>query len=104
MKNIDWKSLPFGYMKTNVNVRSYFKDGKWSKIEKTDSEFIQMHIAASGLHYGQQAFEGMKAFRGADGSIRLFRWEENAKRLQRSAKGIFMQDAFSLQDFCKMNL
>jgi branched-chain amino acid aminotransferase len=51
-----------------------------------------MHIAASGLHYGQQAFEGMKAFRGADGSIRLFRWEENAKRLQRSAKGIFMQE------------
>jgi len=92
MNNIDWKNLPFGYTKTKVNVRSNFRNGEWSKLEKTDSEYIQVHIAATGLHYGQQAFEGMKAFRGADGSIRLFRWEENAQRLQRSAKGIFMQE------------
>jgi branched-chain amino acid aminotransferase len=92
MNNIDWKNLPFGYTKTKVNVRSNFRNGEWSKLEKTDSEYIQVHIAATGLHYGQQAFEGMKAFRGADGTIRLFRWEENAQRFQRSAKGIFMQE------------
>ncbi len=90
--NIDWKNLPFGYMKTDVNVRAYFRDGEWTDIEVTDSEYIPIHIAATGLHYGQQAFEGMKAFRGKNGDIRLFRWQENAARLRRSAQGIFMAE------------
>jgi branched-chain amino acid aminotransferase len=47
-------------------------------------------MAATSLHYGQQAFEGLKAYCGKDGKIRLFRWIENAKRLQSSAQGLFM--------------
>jgi branched-chain amino acid aminotransferase len=90
--NIDWKNLPFGYMKTDVNVRAYFKNGQWSDIEITDSEHVSVHIAATGLHYGQEAFEGMKAYRGKNGDIRLFRWQENAARLQRSAQGIYMAE------------
>jgi branched-chain amino acid aminotransferase len=49
-----------------------------------------LHIAATGLHYGQEAFEGMKAYMGKDGKIRIFRWEENAKRFYLSAQGILM--------------
>ncbi len=49
-----------------------------------------MHMAATCLHYGQEAFEGMKAFRGVDGKIRLFRPYENAKRMYRTAEGIMM--------------
>jgi branched-chain amino acid aminotransferase len=45
-------------------------------------------MAATGLHYGQESFEGMKAYMGKDGRIRLFRWQENALRMQRSAMGI----------------
>ena len=77
MKNIDWKNLSFGYMKTDYNVRCYFRNGEWGKLELTSDEYIPMHMAASCLHYGQEAFEGMKAFRGKDGKVRLFRWEEN---------------------------
>ena len=90
MTQIEWSSLPFGYQKTNYNVRSYFRNGEWGKLESTDSEFVSIHMAASGLHYGQEAFEGLKAYMGKDGKIRLFRWEENAKRMQESAKGIMM--------------
>jgi branched-chain amino acid aminotransferase len=90
--NIDWKTLPFGYYPTDYNVRSTFKEGKWSDLEVTDSEFIPVHMAATGLHYGQEAFEGMKAYRGADGKVRLFRWNENAKRMRRSAQGILMAE------------
>ena len=75
MSTIDWKSLPFGYFKTDYNVRSTWKDGKWSKLEITDSEYINMHMAATCLHYGQEAFEGLKAFTGADGKIRIFRMD-----------------------------
>lgn len=90
MENIDWGSLPFGYFKTDYNVRCYHRNGKWGELEISSSEYINMHIAATCLHYGQEAFEGMKAFRGKDGKVRIFRWEENCKRMQRSAEGICM--------------
>ena len=92
MENIDWKSLPFGYFKTDYNVRSYWKNGEWGDLEISSSEYINIHIAATCLHYGQEAFEGMKAFRGKDGKIRIFRWKENAKRFRRSAAGIMMAE------------
>lgn len=93
MKNIDfdWRNLPFSYIPTDYNVRCTFKDGKWGEIQVSNSEYIPMHIAASSLHYGQEIFEGLKAFRGKDGKIRIFRMDENAKRFIRSAEGIKME-------------
>lgn len=98
MENFDWKSLPFGYVKTDYNIRCFYKNGEWGELEVSTSEFIDIHIAATGLHYGQEAFEGLKAYTGKDGKIRLFRWEENAKRMLRSAAGIKMA-AFPIEKF-----
>lgn len=89
--DIDWANLSFGYRKTNYNVRCTYRDGKWGEIEVSDSEYLNIHIAATALHYGQEIFEGMKAFRGKDGKIRVFRLEENGKRIRRSAEGILME-------------
>lgn len=100
-ENIDWKSLPFGYLKTDYNVRCTYSNGEWGPIEVSDSEYIPMHIAAACLHYGQEAFEGLKAFRGVDGKIRVFRMDENALRFQRSAEGIEMQP-LPTEIFCEM--
>ncbi|MFP4620891.1 MAG: branched-chain amino acid aminotransferase [Bacteroidales bacterium] len=91
MSNIDWSNLPFGYHKTDYNIHCYFSDGKWGELEVSSSEYLNIHMAATALHYGQQAFEGMKAYRGKHGDIRIFRWEENFKRMQRSARGILME-------------
>jgi branched-chain amino acid aminotransferase len=90
MGTLDWKNLPFGYIKTDFNIRCHYKDGKWGKPEVSQSEYIDIHIAATGLHYGQEAFEGMKAYMGKDGKVRVFRWNENASRLISSANGIRM--------------
>jgi len=90
MENINWKEFGFGYTKTDYNVRCQFRDGKWGQLEVSSSDQINVHIAATGLHYGQQAFEGMKAFRGPDGKVRIFRLDENGKRLQNSCNGIMM--------------
>lgn len=90
MQQIDWANLGFGYSKTDVNVRAYFRNGAWEKPELTDSETITMHMAATCLHYGQEAFEGLKAYRGKDGRIRLFRVRENAERMLKSADYIMM--------------
>ena len=92
MEKIDWGNLPFGYMKTDYNVRCFYHGGKWGELEISSSEYLNLHIAATGLHYGQEAFEGMKAFRGKDDRIRVFRWEENAKRMITSASGIRMAE------------
>jgi len=92
MESIDWSNLPFGYLKTDYNVRCTYKNGAWGELEVSDSEYIPIHIAATSLHYGQEAFEGMKAYRGKDGKVRLFRWIENAKRMQRSAIGTIMAE------------
>ena len=90
--NFDWKNIGFGYIRTDYNLRTYYKDGKWGELEVTSSEHINIHMAATSLHYGQEAFEGLKAYMGKDGKIRIFRWEENAKRMHSSAKGIKMAE------------
>lgn len=92
MNEIDWSSLSFGYMKADYNVRCTYKDGKWGELEVSDSEMVSMHMAATVLHYGQAGFEGMKAFRGKDGKIRIFRMDENGKRLISTSKGIMMAE------------
>ena len=48
--NLDWANLPFGYVRTDYNVRCYYRDGKWGDIEVTDSERIDIHMAATSLH------------------------------------------------------
>lgn len=90
MEQIDWSNLSFGYIKTDYNVRYNYRNGEWGELEVSSSEYINLHMAATCLHYGQEAFEGLKAFKGKDGKIRIFRLEENAKRLQSSCDGILM--------------
>lgn len=92
MNAIDWSNISFGYMKTDYNVRSYFSDGQWSKPTLETSEYLNLHMAATCLHYGQEAFEGLKAFRGKDGKVRIFRMRDNALRLQASCHGIMMAE------------
>lgn len=87
---LDWANLSFGYLPTDYNVRCCYRDGKWGEIEVSSSEEVSLHIAATCLHYGQEIFEGLKAFRGKDGKIRVFRLEENARRIRESAKGLMM--------------
>lgn len=92
MKDIDWKSLTFGYLRTDYNVRCYYRDGKWGEVEVCSDEYLKLHMAATCLHYGQEAFEGLKAYRCPDSKVRVFRAEENAARLQNTARGIVMPE------------
>jgi branched-chain amino acid aminotransferase len=88
--DLDWKNLPFGYIQTDFNIRYHYKDGAWSKGELTGDTTVKMHIADPCLHYGQEAFEGLKAFETQDGRIVVFRPVENAKRLQVSSDRILV--------------
>ena len=84
--NIDWSKLTFHYTETDYIVRAACKNGVWEQPYATRDKMIPIHAAATGLHYGQECFEGLKAFRGVDGKVRIFRMDENAKRMQSSAR------------------
>ena len=99
--NVDWNNLGFAYQPISQRYVANFKDGKWGEIEISSSEYVNIHMAATCLHYGQEIFEGLKAFRGKDGKIRVFRMEENAKRIQRSAEGIMMEP-LPIDKFCEI--
>ena len=92
MKDLDWSNLSFGYMPTDYNVRCYYRNGKWGEIEVCSETTLNIHMAATCLHYGQEAFEGLKAYRGKDGKVRVFRMDENAARLQSTCRGILMPE------------
>ena len=88
--NIDWSTLGFHYTEPDYIVRAGYHNGVWEEPYATKDKFLHLHVSATCLQYGQEAFEGLKAFRGIDGKIRLFRWQENAKRMQKSAQALYM--------------
>lgn len=101
MKDIKWTELGFAYTKTEKNVRCEWRNGKWGDVYTTDDENVHIHMASTCLHYGQEVFEGLKAYRGKDGKVRLFRVEENAKRMISSADYLKMA-APSVELFTEM--
>jgi len=97
--NIDWDSLKFSYTETDYIVRSAFHgrrlsdgtlEGTWEEPYATRDKTIPMHVCATALQYGQEAFEGLKVFRGVDDKIRVFRWQANAERMAKTAIGLYM--------------
>ncbi len=91
-QNIDWGSLGFGLVPTEFNIRCTYTNSAWGELRIHSESTIQMHISAAVLHYAQECFEGLKAFRGVDGKIRTFRVEDNGLRLQDSCRGIKMPE------------
>jgi len=88
--NINWSKLGFHYTEPDYIVRAAYHEGVWEEPYATQDKFLHLHVSATCLQYGQEAFEGLKAFRGEDGKIRIFRWRDNAKRMAKSAEGLFM--------------
>ncbi|MBU1698912.1 MAG: branched-chain amino acid aminotransferase [Candidatus Eisenbacteria bacterium] len=98
--HLDWASLPFGYSKTDVSIRYTWREGEWDNGVESREEYFPIHIAATALHYGQAAFEGLKVFCTKDNRALGFRIEENAKRMQHSGE-MLMMEAPSVELFRK---
>ncbi|WP_386690235.1 branched-chain amino acid aminotransferase [Lonepinella sp. MS14437] len=92
MKDLDWNNLGFSYIKTDYRYIAYWKNGEWQKGELVTDNVLHISEGSTALHYGQQCFEGLKAYRCKDGSINLFRPDENAKRMQRSCQRLLMPE------------
>ncbi len=76
----------FGTVLADKMSIATFKDGKWSADEIRPVAPIPMHPAAHVLHYASSCFEGFKAYRWKDGSVRVFRMDKHIARIRQSAK------------------
>mmetsp|Transcript_7501 Transcript_7501/g.10658 ORF Transcript_7501/g.10658 Transcript_7501/m.10658 type:complete len:423 (+) Transcript_7501:214-1482(+) len=85
-----WEELGFEFRPTNSHVRVTFKDGEWGEPELVKEPYMNLHIGATALHYGQSCFEGLKAFAHKDDNVYIFRPDENAKRMQMSCERTMM--------------
>lgn len=90
--NIDWDQLGFAYMELSYRWRAYWKDGEWYKEGLEEGKKFLISEGSTSLHYGQEAFEGLKAYRTKTGQIQLFRVDQNAQRLVNSAKRLLMPE------------
>ncbi len=89
-KDIDWKNLGFGYIKTDYRFVSNYKDGKWDEGELSIDSEITMSESAGVLQYAQTCFEGLKAYTTADGHVVCFRPDLNAQRMAASCERLEM--------------
>ena len=86
-KPVDESKLGFGKIFTDHMFMMDYAEGKgWYNGPIVPFGPIPLHPASTVLHYGAEIFEGMKAYRAEDGSIRMFRPMENIKRMNRSAE------------------
>lgn len=87
---IDWDNLAFGKSFSDHMFMMEYAQGEWKQARIVPFEPIPMHPAMSAIHYGQSIFEGLKAYRGKNGKITIFRPDMNAKRFAESANRMCM--------------
>lgn len=98
-KPTDEKKLGFGHIFTDHMFVMDYQVGKgWYDARVVPFGDVSLSPAAMCLHYGQEIFEGLKAYRTADGSVQLFRPDENFKRMNVSAKRMVIPEID--EEFC----
>lgn len=92
VNTINWSELGFSYIKTDLRYLSRWKDGAWDQGQLVKDNTLAVSEGSTALHYGQQCFEGLKAYRDREGNIRLFRPDQNARRMNSSCRRLLMPE------------
>ncbi len=90
LDSIDFDNLSFGSVFSDHMLVCEYKDGAWQNVTIKPYGPISLNPSAKIFHYGQSIFEGMKAYKDSNGSVFLFRPEENWERLNKSAERLMM--------------
>lgn len=69
-----------------------FEDDKWTDTQIVSADSISLHPGAHVLHYSSTCFEGLKAFRHEDGSVHIFRMDQNVERFAQSSKQLSLPE------------
>jgi branched-chain amino acid aminotransferase len=86
LTDVDFDNLGFGNVFSDHMFSMKCRDGSWQQPEVLPYGPVPVDPANATLHYGQAVFEGLKAFMGDDGVVRIFRPDMNYKRLRNSCE------------------
>ena len=89
---VDFNNLPFGSVYSDHMLECDFINGEWQTPVIKPYAPISLDPAAKIFHYGQSIFEGMKAYKDAEGNTMLFRPLDNCKRLNKSAERLVIPE------------
>jgi branched-chain amino acid aminotransferase len=92
LSQVDWSHLEFGKYMADHMLSAVYKNGAWTEVGIIPYGPITMMPTALALHYGQSVFEGMKAFRMADGHISIYRIRRHYERLMRTMHRMCMPE------------
>jgi len=90
INQVDWDNISFGRVFSDHMLVMDYADGEWKQPEILPFGDLSLNPATSALHYGQSVFEGMKAYKGENGDVFIFRPEMNAKRFRESCERMCM--------------
>lgn len=92
LADTDFDNLPFGRTFSDHMFSADYADGEWKNFQIIPYGEIGFNPAMSALHYGQAFFEGLKAYKHADGKVSVFRPGKNAERFNLSAQRLCMPE------------
>lgn len=92
LPEVDLKNIVFGRIFTDHMLVADYYDGDWHDAEIKPFQNLSLHPATTALHYGQEIFEGLKAYKDKDGNVLLFRVRDNWRRMNASARRMVMPE------------
>jgi branched-chain amino acid aminotransferase len=92
ISSVDFDNLKFGKEFADHMFTADYRDGQWQNLKIVPYQALEFSPAMSALHYGQSIFEGLKAYKNAEGQVLMFRPEDNLKRLNLSAERMCMPE------------
>ncbi len=90
LKTVDIENVPFGKFFSDHMLVADYSNGQWTNVEIKPYQPLEIAPSNAALHYGQSIFEGIKAYRHADGSAYIFRPYDNYKRFNQSSERMQM--------------
>lgn len=92
ISEVDFENIVFGRIFTDHMLTADYKDGKWGDVKVVPFQNLSLSPATTVLHYGQEIFEGLKAYKDKDGNAVMFRAYENFERMNASARRMCMPE------------
>ncbi len=90
LNDINLENIPFGKYMTDYMLEVDYEDGKWQTPEIKPYQPLLMQPSLAAIHYGQSIFEGVKAYKNAEGEAYIFRPHDNFRRFNKSAERMQM--------------
>lgn len=90
LSQVDFNNLKFGQVMTDHMLVANYENGAWTDVSVVPYGDISVSPSMSALHYGQAIFEGIKAYKFADGTVSIFRPDQNLIRFNKSAARLQM--------------